>query len=1667
MPLVITSGYGSGIQLTPTSGYGDAFPTFLGNGFRFESVEILDASKLRARFTRTPNSATTGPYQFPTYRADEVSNWVLTGPSGVVPIQITTTAIDDVEVIDIGLFDVLEPGDYTLAIASTVLSLDASPYSLEAPYQLGFNLSEISQDEISKGALNDPSTSRGECEDLISRLFNPAFRSGSNWQAVINAIALGDCAIRRQAQDSLAQLYISTATSTYLQKRAADTGVQRPRKTGMTDDIFRGLVVSVVNSKLTQGAFLEVLEAFYGRDAVSAFAETDVAEPYTLFDGANLRVVVDEKYTVDIVFKRQDFSVFRRASAQEVASAITRAFETRGATAFAIATTDATTDTDKVRIYSGSRGLISSVRVVYGTANLPLQFETNSFPLPDPSPGFPQWTIEVLTSGKVRFHASSDTLFNLGAVEPGDYINVLGTEFLPENRGSFVVEATSYRHVGTALVWPTLEQWVEVSYAGAIPQVVSQSEYQSLQIFRPRKEFSNDLSSYGVVFQKNGVAGVNIAATTRAVNRTTQNAAYLQDIGPIEFSVVGRDNTGLVTVTTTIPHGISPSQQFIIDDFKSSIALPPVIGGSGSGTLNSYNIASGSSGLSQGTHWAQDTSFKGVDFKTVTDLDSRLWIFGGITSSNNGTQTPITTASVFDVTASSLDSQGARSYDYLWTKGSIVPQHSRGSSLVVSSYISEYDTIFGIGGYVTGPWNDMSGVASMYGNVTKYYHKSLKETVLVDYQLSNTIGIKSGLPIWFTSNPISGDLLTVSNGVTTRTYGFGVGGDVTVGIGGTAAITTSNLSIAINGDGGAIWETYNATGGLVGFPNPFALVVVEDFVSASRSGLRAWGNAGLASRTQVVSYGISAGYVKPDYTSGAQGALPTANPGFGTSGFHRAVTSLVINEVHYTLDGVYRYWNGSSWPTQSDWIIPVSSGILPELVAEASSSVFPGTNVIQVTGGIDAINHAISHIQEGFSAWNLRTSELIEPRCQHQSFNLTAGPDTGKVIIIGGRNPCDDSKRAGLGFSTWDFDDAWLSATFTGPVPVSVSGTTRPVGKKGFGAGLAGASIGTGGAPQTAMNTALLGDYTITGWMDSSYGTVFRNGVVAWGAQADNTLIAFGSDASDNKFFIRWMSGVTPTVHTLKTVLVRSELQTDSWLHHFAITKTVSLGIATFALYIDGNQASLISSTGTAPDGGTNGNWAFGQTDDIIGGFVGDIDSVGFSATVLNAVQIKEQFYAEVGVLHDHPDGVNYSPVGKVLNTCEIIPYGTTNIFPPEPTGSMATARFGFGAIVLPDGRIVVCGGCGYNPSTDAFPYNKSQRQIELKSCEIYNPALGYWSPLPDMAEPHSHPSIAYVARENRIYISGGFSSLLTEYLDISTMTWGVSIAALPLQIKARGGGGLAGDDDVVVSAGGGQLVLYDGEYVIDTNTTGNRDHSMTPTAETLISGGINGSHVAVSGTSGTTLKFMTPRHARWSTGTTGVVSAVTAAPAVVGKGPFVFEPSSGFSVSKISGVVQSVLEGGKKYQALVIGTNEATSFPDAPGYLVFDWGNSRQTGPVSYSGRLSNSSLGIDAGFKFPVTIPVGTTVRLVYSKSPFTPSSPINSFWLTASNAGLIGAKSMLYDISASGIDLDITTRYPGDIGLGGAGRPVESNYKLSDIVGVFGSDNLDAEIGELHEV
>lgn len=466
-----------------------------------------------------------------------------------------------------------------------------------------------------------------------------------------------------------------------------------------------------------------------------------------------------------------------------------------------------------------------------------------------------------------------------------------------------------------------------------------------------------------------------------------------------------------------------------------------------------------------------------------------------------------------------------------------------------------------------------------------------------------------------------------------------------------------------------------------------------------------------------------------------------------------------------------------------------------------------------------------------------------------------------------------------------------------------------------------------------------------------------------------------------------------------------------------------------------------------------SGGWTVAWNDLLTAAYAMDPGSFAWSTVAsMNTARVQHQLVTiddrvlAIGGRRSLADPNNLS--NTVLSLCEI--YSTSgNTW--TPTGAMTQARFGFGTTTLPDGRIMVVGGIGYN-------YTRGFAASVLKTVEIYDPNTGFWSPGPSMSVARDWPTVEYIASENAIFVAGGFGVTTVEILDIDTMTWRKAADTLVTSGLYRSQGGVAATDTFVVIGGSNNA---------NPDSTVKKNNVMVQNQGTLYNGGLN-SLVSVTGIIDTNVfTYNTPEHNGWTRSSVGTVTLCKAeSDTDEAPGPFVFDPKGGFSITSISSTIATELEQDQHYNSIDVA--DASVFPNEEGFLVFNFGFENATGPVRYLGRLSGTQLELDAGFKFPTDIEPNSTVILLKDRSPFVPEQGENvgNFWATDSASGRIAAQLGIDETVAAGIDVDVKVIYPGDRGLGAEGFPHRKSYKLSDIVPVFGGNDLDIEIKKVQE-
>jgi hypothetical protein len=373
----------------------------------------------------------------------------------------------------------------------------------------------------------------------LRAFLNPAIR-GPAVDQLLRTLAVASQYLTENSQAVGDQIYISRASGRYLDQRLADYGLIRPAAVGLSDDVFREIGIAVVNRKQVRDLIMNLLAILFGEEATQATSNSANLEPYQLQDGDTLRVSFDGGPIADIVFEAQDFQNISAAKAQEVADAVTRALRSQGKTGRAFAKDDG--DGAYVVLISDTRGPSSSVTVWGGRAQNELVFDK---PRPTLNGADTQWTLTVADGSTIRFTWSAGSNPFVGRVRAGDYVNVFGSAFEPENRGTFLVKAAQGGDIG--------EAYFEIDNPLGSAEIAVQGTADAVLFFQPFRHTLSTKNRFAAVYQEQArLLEVFIPATTRVVRRSRVGAAHVHG-EPVFTSTQYIDGSNEITDVTCPP----------------------------------------------------------------------------------------------------------------------------------------------------------------------------------------------------------------------------------------------------------------------------------------------------------------------------------------------------------------------------------------------------------------------------------------------------------------------------------------------------------------------------------------------------------------------------------------------------------------------------------------------------------------------------------------------------------------------------------------------------------------------------------------------------------------------------------------------------------------------------------------------------------------------------------------------------------------------------------------------------------------------------------------------------------------------------------------------------------------------------------------------------------
>lgn len=624
---------------------------FSGKGFYVAAGQSRGPTVVRVTFSNVPMASS------PTGANDALNpaNYALAGP-GPSSILSVLPVSGIPEAFDLQLSAPLNIGTWTVTVANVH---DVNSSALTAPGAALFTVSVLYPiSPLAGGATND------DPESIIRKHLSSAL-TGPTWEALIAALSSGDNTNWANAESAFDQLFTSTASGVWLTRRANDFGITKPINVGIGDEIFRQYAIKLSTNKVVHQSIREILEIFYGQDSSRAFVEASLDEPYNLSGGISLTWQLDEKQDFLAIFDPAWFSVVSAASAIEVAAALTQIMAESGSDGFAIPFQSSQTGGYRVRIYSGSLGLGSFVRVTGGLAQNVFEFPSlittysgnittgtgYSWVYTNPTPNVTRVTLTINTG-------LGAPLVNLSDVsgDDDDYVVITASAGIGIT-GTFPVSNVQISWSGVNLIQSF--DIPQISFTGS----ALQQSNAAYTFYLPEK--SSILAASGRTVLVSQVVGgqidISLPATTQAVNRGPKEAFYGRSSPSLDIARVQRSN-GIAKVYTKTPHGLSIGNQVLLDNIRTNPNRPWITPDTSAiSPAAFYSISSTSNSTNPGTIRGAAVSLPSGD----------VLFTGGKTVTNGVASNELATCERFlsfgfSPLVDGTEADGSNQYSYIW-----------------------------------------------------------------------------------------------------------------------------------------------------------------------------------------------------------------------------------------------------------------------------------------------------------------------------------------------------------------------------------------------------------------------------------------------------------------------------------------------------------------------------------------------------------------------------------------------------------------------------------------------------------------------------------------------------------------------------------------------------------------------------------------------------------------------------------------------------------------------------------------------------------------------------------------------------------------------------------------------------------------------------------------
>ena len=146
-------------------------------------------------------------------------------------------------------------------------------------------------------------------------------------------------------------------------------------------------------------------------------------------------------------------------------------------------------------------------------------------------------------------------------------------------------------------------------------------------------------------------------------------------------------------------------------------------------------------------------------------------------------------------------------------------------------------------------------------------------------------------------------------------------------------------------------------------------------------------------------------------------------------------------------------------------------------------------------------------------------------------------------------------------------------------------------------------------------------------------------------------------------------------------------------------------------------------------------------------------------------------------------------------------------------------------------------------------------------------------------------------------------------------------------------------------------------------------------------------------------------------------------------KGPYVWQADAPFTLSADTSTTTTAIVAGKSYKSLTLGSN---NIPAGPGYLVFNYGQNNQEGPVRYLYKIADNIVALDPSYTFQQFHSTGTSVVAVSKMGPHTLSGRGDEYppYVTNPPDARKQLQDLINSVASAGIFIDFIIRYPNQL-------------------------------------